>query len=142
MANGKTNYPANWQDYIDIVKGNVERLAKVEAAIKQNYDLVLDFKNDVDEMRRQVQDLHDTIYKNGLSSKVDALWNKRAAIDRIDTIWDRIKLLDKIIVGVVVALLTAIGLYFFSPKSNDIVNHQIIENLQKIEKKLDAIDKN
>lgn len=138
MAEG---YPRDWQNYIEIVKGNVERLAKLESAIEQNHNLVLSFKEDVEEMRIQIKEMHNTIYKNGLSSKVDALWDKKDAINKIDTIWDRIKILDRITIGVVTALLTAIVLYFFSGSGNKAVNHEIIENLQKIEKKLDAIDK-
>ncbi|MCB0258658.1 MAG: hypothetical protein KDE62_02880 [Calditrichaeota bacterium] len=134
-------YPEGWQHYIKIVEGNVKRLAKLESAIEQNHNLVLSFKEDIDEMRIQIKEMHNTIYKNGLSSKVDALWDKKEAIGRIDTIWDRIKILDRITVGVVTALLTAIVLYFFSGSDNKAINHQVIENLQKIEKKLDAIDK-
>lgn len=138
MAEG---YPKDWQNYIEIVEGNVGRLAKLESAIEQNHNLVLSFKDDIEGMRIQIKEMHDIIYKNGLSSKVDALWDKKEAINKIDTIWDRIKILDRITVGVITALLTAIVLYFFAGPDSKVANHQIIENLQKIEKKLDAIDK-
>jgi uncharacterized protein (DUF2344 family) len=129
--------PENWKEYIDIVQKNVERLARLESAISANHELVKGVKNDVDEMRSQVKDLHDVLYKNGLSSKVDSLWDKKKHLDKVETILDRIKLFDKVIVGIIVAIVTAFILYFF-PGPDKSIDVELLKELRKIEQKLDA----
>lgn len=121
-------YPKDWQKYLEMANGNVERLARLESRIEENHTRVMSIvqgvKEDVADISDQVKDMHEVLYKNGLTSKVQTMWEWRRTI-------------DKVIVGVITALLTAIGLYFFHPKDAS-ADKELIEHLKKIEQKLDA----
>lgn len=96
--------PVDWEKWIPIVENNRKTLERME---------------------KKIDDIHDVVYKNGLSNKVSTLWEWRTDI-------------NKIILGIVTAILIAIiGYFIASPWDKDTKQGYDIERrLDKIERML------
>lgn len=90
----------NWEKWIPIVEINRQTLEKIE---------------------KKVDQIHDVVYVNGLSMKVNTLWA-----------------INKIVLGMITTIIVGIIIYFVTnPFSNDETN----KRLNKIETMIEQIEK-
>jgi hypothetical protein len=98
--------PDDWKEWIAKVEANRQILARIE---------------------KKVDSIHATVYENGLSTKVNTLWEWRKDI-------------QKILIGIITAILITIVGYFVTKPVDR--GYDIEERLESIEHKLNDKVKN
>jgi len=100
-------YPPDWEKWMPEISRKLDQLAIYE-----------------EQVREQIREMHDVIYKNGLSHKVSTLWEWRRDI-------------NKVIITLIVAMIVGLGGFIWQSvtraetleKQLNMINHQL-EKLQ------------
>lgn len=87
----------DWEKWVPVVAENNKRLEKIE---------------------KQVEEIHNVVYKNGISAKVNTLWS-----------------INRIVLSIITAVIIGVAIYFITQP----VNSDIEKKLEKIERKLDKV---
>lgn len=102
-----SKYPQDWEKWLPEISQKIDRLALYE---KQMHD--------------RIQEMHDVLYKNGLTSKINTLWEWHISI-------------NKILVALILAILIGIGSFVWQ-----MVNGMVYarKQMEMIERKLEHLE--
>lgn len=92
-------YPPDWEKWLPVIARKLDSLASCET---------------------QIREMHDVIYKNGLSSKINTLWEWRRDV-------------NKVLIGLIMALIIGLGGFIWQnvtraetlEKQLNMINHQL-----------------